>query len=257
MYFYKLILSYKGTRYSGWQNQTPNPETIQNHVETVLRAFVNFQEIKVIGASRTDTGVHASGQVLKIGLPKEIDPTHLVMGLNSKLPNDIRALEAEFISEKFNVNRDCQWKEYHYYFCANKKLNAVLSEMVLDVNSDLNIEEMKKAIHLLQGENNFLSFCTMGQRITSPNRNILECSLEMTSFAPMQTDIYFLKIKSSGFLKYMVRFIMGALINIGKGNLSLVDFERSLSTGVTYGARMKAPPHGLHLMQINYGELSE
>lgn len=127
---YKLKLSYKGTQYRGWQNQTTNPETIQNHVEMVLAKIAKYEKFQVIGASRTDAGVHASGQILKVILPREVTPENLTRGMNSKLPNDIKVVSSEFTNEKLNVNRDSKFKEYHYYFTINESENAVLSETI-------------------------------------------------------------------------------------------------------------------------------
>jgi tRNA pseudouridine38-40 synthase len=251
---YKVILSYKGTKYSGWQFQTVNPETVQNHVQKVIANIVNHQEFQVIGASRTDTGVHASGQVLKITLPKEIDPDNLTMGMNTKLPNDIRVIKSEFINKEFNVNRDTKSKEYHYYFTTNKNHNAVLDETIHFLGEDINIEKMREACSYIIGKHNFEGLCVKGSRDVNPIREITYCSIEKTSFLPFESEIYYLKIEGSGFLKYMVRFIMGALLEIARGNLSIETLDNSLASGESFTPKKKAPAKGLHLMKIKYDD---
>jgi tRNA pseudouridine38-40 synthase len=249
---YKLILSYKGTKYSGWQNQTTNPETVQNYVEKVVAKIAKYQKFQVIGASRTDTGVHSRGQTIKVVLPREIDPNNLLKGMNSKLPKDIKVVSCEFIHEKFNVNRDSKFKEYHYYFTMEESEDAFSSETVYSFPKKLNLELMQHACKEFVGEHNFLSFCTPGPLPQNPNRVIMNCSIEKTKFLTMDKDIYYLKIEGTGFLKYMVRFLMGALWDIGQDKLSTEDLIKSLKSGEKHGVRTKAPAQGLHLIHIKY-----
>lgn len=251
-YTYKLILSYKGTQYSGWQNQTTNPNTVQNCVEKVLTPIAKYKDFQVIGASRTDTGVHASGQVLKVVLPKEVEPTNLLMGMNSKLPDDIRVIRSEFIHPQFNANKDSKSKEYHYYFTMNQSENAITAQTIYSFPEHLNLDLMQLACKKLIGEHNFLSFSTPGANTSSTIRNITKCSIEKTNFLTHPEDVYYLKIEGNGFLKYMVRIIMGALWDIGLEKLSIKELENSLSSGEKIGTRNKAPAKGLHLINIKY-----
>lgn len=251
-FVYKLQLSYKGTQYRGWQFQTQTHETVQEYVEKVIQKIAKDQKIKLSGASRTDTGVHASGQTLKVTLTKKIDPQNLMKGMNTTLPNDIRVVSCEFAQADLNVSLDCKSKEYHYYFTVNKKQNALVHEAVYPYSENLNIEKMQKACTFILGENNFFSFSNPRLKLTSPNRVITDCSIEKTSFLTMEKDVYYLKIIGPGFLRYMVRYLMGALWSIGAGELSLEDFQLSLQTGEEYGLRTKAPARGLHLIHIEY-----
>ena len=249
---YKLKLSYRGTQYRGWQFQTSDTETVQNYVEQVIVKISKHQKFQVIAASRTDSGVHASGQVLKVVLPREVSPENLTRGMNSKLPNDIRVVSSERIHETFNVNKDSKFKEYHYYFTINEEENAVLSEILYSFPENLNLELMQKACTKIVGTHNFISFCYPGPKPPTPHRNILKCSIEKTRFLALDKEIYYLKIEGEGFIRYMVRYLMGALWDIGLGKLSIEDFTLSLSTGEKHGVRTKAPSLGLHLMHIEY-----
>ena len=249
---YKLILSYRGTQYKGWQFQTTESETIQNYVQMVLAKIAKHQKFQVIGASRTDSGVHASGQVLKVILPREVSPENLARGMNSKLPNDIKVVSCEFAHEKLNVSRDSKYKEYHYYFTFDQNENAILSETVYSFQESPDLELMQKACHKLIGQHDFMSFCSPGPNPPSTHRTILKCSIEKTCFLTHEKDVYYLKIQGTGFLKYMIRFLMGALWDIGLNKLSIDDFILSLNSGEKHGQRTKAPPQGLHLIHIEY-----
>jgi tRNA pseudouridine38-40 synthase len=249
---YKLILSYRGTQYRGWQFQTTETETVQNYVQQVVASIARHQKYQVIGASRTDSGVHASGQVLKVTLPREVSPDKLTRGMNSKLPIDIRVVSSELINEKFNVSRDSKYKEYHYYFTLDQNENAILTETVTSLTEKPNIQLMQKACELLIGEHNFNSFCSPGPLPPSTHRTILKCSIEKTQLLTYQNDVYYLKIQGTGFLKYMIRYLMGAIWDIGLNKLSIEDFNQSLKSGQQIGCRTKARPCGLHLIHIEY-----
>lgn len=251
LFYYKVIISYKGTNYSGWQLQTENPKTIQAEVERVVSSIVNYQSFQVIGASRTDTGVHANGQVLKIVLPKDIEPSNLTLGMNSKLPSDIRVIQSDYVDSAFNVNLDAKSKTYHYYFITQKNRNAALAETIYYSNNKLDIELIKVACTSLLGKNDFKNFSTV-ESGSNTIREITDCSIEKTSFLPFEEEIFYLKIEAKGYLKYMVRFIMGALFEIGLGDLSIDDFTKSLKTDTELKLKKKAPANGLHLIKIDY-----
>ncbi len=249
---YKITLSYKGTHYYGWQYQAEHAETIENEVNKVVASISKHRDYKVTGASRTDAGVHASGQVLKVVLPREIAPDILTMGMNSKLPSDIRVIKCEFIHADFNANVDSKYKEYHYYFTIDDNENAAFFDSIYAYPEELDLQKIEEACHALIGKHNFKSFCIPGSSPGSLVRNILKCSLEKSNFLTFDVDIYYLKIQGEGFLRYMVRYLMGALWDIGVGKLSLEDFKHSLENGELCGIRTKAPARGLHLINIEY-----
>ncbi len=252
IFTYKAVLSYIGTNYSGWQFQTDNPNTIQNHLQLELSKIMNYQDIKVIATSRTDSGVHASHQVIKISISKYIDPNNLLKGLNTKLPNDIKLKSIEYMDSPFNLNDDLQFKEYHYYFSLNSVEQLPLVNIINYISLSLDIELMQKACKLIIGKNNFANFCPPGQRVFNTIRQIEACSIEKTSFLPFEENIFYFKIRSSGFLKYMVRFLMGTLIEIGQGKISLAELEDSLKNGTILTTRPKVKPSGLHLMSMTH-----
>lgn len=237
--------------YRGWQSQNDNPNTIQSYVERILKDIINHQEFKFIAAGRTDSGVHSHSQVLRVDLPIETDPLKLQRGMNTKLPLDIRVIFCEKTSPSFNPNKDSIYKEYHYYFSTQECRNAILGEMIYYHPEKINIESMKIATELFIGLHDFKNYTA---KIKTPNtkRNVIHCSIEQTTFDPFQDEIYYLKIQASGFLTYMVRYIMGSLIDIGTSKLSLDQIKESLDGVDSPHIKCKAPAHGLHLMDIEY-----
>ena len=135
MYHHRLVISYKGTSYFGWQDLGANEQkpTVQASIHQILKKICNYQSCTISAASRTDAGVHAQGQVAKITIPIEIESGKLLLGMNSLLPDDIRILQCEPCAAEFNPNKDSKSKEYHYYFCTDSIYNPVLNDIVADI----------------------------------------------------------------------------------------------------------------------------
>ena len=135
MYCYKLKIAYKGTNYFGWQDlgdSEPKP-TVQATIHSVLKKICKYQACTIAGASRTDAGVHAQGQVAKVTIPVDIETGKLLQGMNSLLPDDIRIVKSESCAEEFNPNKDVKSKQYHYYFSLGPVSSPVLHHFVTHV----------------------------------------------------------------------------------------------------------------------------
>lgn len=258
---YKVIFSYKGTRYFGFQIQKEGVPTIQGEIHRALHLLSKGESFKTIGSGRTDAGVHAVGQVVKIELPFEIASEGLVRALNSFLPLDIRALSAERLNENFHPIFSAVSKEYHYIFSAGLAPSPLLSDMVTPLPFKLDIALMQKGCKLFCGEFDFVEYQCVGTEVEHSVRTIYSCELvrieNSNNLGPFSFDgHYVLKIVGNGFLKQMVRLIMGALINLGRGKIELSDIEKSLKhpqkspVGQRLGAT--APPQGLYLIRVNY-----
>ena len=250
MTYYKIIISYNGSNFCGWQFQTENPNSVQEAFEKVLNKIVNYQSIKVSSASRTDGGVHAKGQVLKIALPKEVSPKNLLQGLNSKLPSTIVVVDVEYCEDNFNPNTDVTSKEYHYYFSDTKPI-ATLNDIVYFSKDKLDFMKMQSVCKEFVGTHDFTSFHIPGSRKPNPVRTILECEIIKANFSPLCEDIYYLKISGNGFLKYMVRKIMDYIFKVGTGEV-LQENTKSYLNGLAQITLGKANACGLHLIKINY-----
>lgn len=262
MYHHRLVISYKGTSYFGWQDigTSEQKPTIQASIHQVLKKICKYKSCTISAASRTDAGVHAQGQVIKISIALAIESGKLLLGMNSLLPDDIRILQCEPCAAEFNPNKDSKSKEYHYYFCTDTIYNPVLNDIVAHIPSNskasasglLDIELMQQACKLFIGEHDFYSFAKRDANMSSTLRTILSCEIVQAQPSPFGNEIYYLKIVGKGFLRYMVRYITGALFALGRNQLRLSDISDALAKHKEEKISSRAKARGLHLIQICY-----
>jgi len=261
MYHHRLVISYKGTSYFGWQDSGTSQQkpSVEASIHQVLKKICKYQSCTISAASRTDAGVHAQGQVLKITIAMAIESEKLLRGMNSLLPDDIRILQCQPCAAEFTPNKDSKSKEYHYYFCTDTIHNPVLNDIVAHIPSDskdsttepLNIELMQRACKLFIGEHDFYSFAKRDVNMSSTLRTILSCEI-LQAQATFGNEVYYLKIVGKGFLRYMVRYIAGALFVLGRKQISLSDISEALMDHKEEKITPRAKSRGLHLIQICY-----
>lgn len=257
MHFYKIILSYKGTNYFGWQVQQESQITIQGELNKALAVITKSSEVSSVGSGRTDAGVHALNQVCRVEIPLDIPPDALVRALNANLPKDIRIKSAVNCDKDFHPIFSAKEKEYIYLFTNIKNESAFQRDLLTNINWDLDFEKMKKACSLFVGEHDFQNFYCLGTDISSTKRQIYSCELVARQnnqvFHEIYGDYWQFSIRGSGFLKQMVRLIIGSLWELGKGNISEEDLKKYLS-GTKYQNKIGpvAPPQGLYLSQVFY-----
>ena len=262
MYYHRLVISYKGTSYYGWQDlgESKQKPSIEANIYQVLKKICNYQSCTIATASRTDAGVHAQGQVIKVTIPLAIESEKLLLGMNSLLPDDIRILQCKPCTAEFNPNKDSKSKEYHYYFCTDTIYNPVLNDTVAHITSTnkvsiaeaLDIESMQQACKLFIGEHDFYSFAKRDTNISSTFRTIVSCEILEVQPSLFGNKVYYLKIVGEGFLRYMVRYIAGALFALGKKQLILSDISEALTNHKEEKISSRAKSRGLHLIQISY-----
>ena len=258
MHRFRVTIAYKGTRYFGWQAQSATTRnevkpTIEGTLRNALSDITHHQSCTVSCASRTDGGVHAQGQVAKITLPIAISAQHLSQGLNSLLPTDIRILNCEESTQAYQPNRHNSGKEYHYYFSVSAIDNTAVSEIAfhyLNVNPTFDPALMREACKLFVGSYDFRCFSSHDKKRLSTVRDIFYCDILPANFAPLATNVYYLKIVGDGFLKHMVRYVMGALLALDKKRISLSDLSLALEGEGTLKLSAKAKAKGLHLMGV-------
>jgi tRNA pseudouridine38-40 synthase len=252
-YTHRLIISYKGTNYYGWQDLGEHEQkpSIESNIHQVLKQICNYQDCTIATASRTDAGVHAQGQVVKINIPLDIKSDKLLLGMNSLLPDAIRILKCAPCDAEFNPNKDAKSKEYHYLFCTDLVHNPVLNDTMAHIPTSLNIEHMKEACKLFVGIHDFYSFAKRDTSKNSTIRSILSCEL-VQSTTTFGNNTYVIKIVGEGFLRYMIRYIAAALFEVGRGEITLSDISEALKSPKDEKISPKAKPHGLHLIKINY-----
>lgn len=260
MYHHRLVISYRGTGYFGWQDlgAADAKPTVQASIHQVLKKICKYQRCSISAASRTDAGVHAQGQVVKVSIALAIESAKLQLGMNSLLPEDIRVLRCEPCAAVFNANKHSKSKEYHYYFSTNPVYNPVFNAFVAHVtpsknaSGPLDIDLMQRACKLMVGEHDFYSFARRDANIGSTVRTIFSCEILPTQALSFGDNVYYLKIVGSGFLKQMVRYIVGALLALGRNQLSLRDISEALAKRQEQKISPKAKSQGLHLVHISY-----
>ncbi len=263
--FYLGHVSYNGQNYHGWQKQKDLP-TVQETIFNSIRSLYEFGRIDVKATSRTDSGVHAFSQVVKMLIPRRVDAYEMIDLLNGALPDDIYIHQLERINKSFKVTHLSKYKEYLYFF--------TLSEVVpydfvghIEASGQIDLDRMKEAAKLFEGKNYFQYFQYKSDTKGGFFRKVLESqivsahSLFPEAF-PVDTAVLCFHIKGEGFLKQMVRILMGTLIKVGHGDLSLDELRLWLSdpeqreSSIDLAQRERpgfiAPAAGLFLYHIQY-----
>jgi tRNA pseudouridine38-40 synthase len=242
---FKLIVEYDGTAYSGWQIQN-NVPTIQGEIEKVLK-FMTGQMIRVSGSGRTDAGVHALGQVAAFVCRTTLSAKQLHKGLNSLLPSDIVIHTLETVPTTFHPRYDAVSKIYRYHILNRKWPNAIGRQYAWHLRRRLDIEAMRVAIGHLVGRHDFKSFEGAGSPRSSTVRRVLGASITRKT-----SDRLIVEVEADGFLRFMVRNIVGTLVEVGQTKITPDDFLRILRSGDRSEAGPTAPPHGLFLIRVLY-----
>jgi tRNA pseudouridine38-40 synthase len=254
-YHYKLTLQYKGSHYLGWQVQ---PEaaglTIQGELNKALEKVSKSTDVRTMGAGRTDAGVHALGQIAKVSIPIEIQPDNFQKAINVHLPSDIRIIESSFCNENFHPTVDAKRKLYHYRFTNKRMFTAFQNDLIYNHPFELDFEVMNKACQLLIGEHDFSNFYCEGTEVSSNVRTIYDCGImfiEQGEWEMLPSHAVFY-IEGNGFLKQMVRLLMGALWNVGRSKITLDQFQSALSAQKVARLGPVAPPEGLYMVRVKY-----
>ena len=242
---YKLVLEYDGSNYHGWQRQK-GLLTIQEVVETRL-AIMTQTPVRLVGAGRTDAGVHARGQVANFLSKTQIPPARLLRGLNSLLPDDIVALELISVPKEFHARFKARSKIYEYRIDNGPIAPALGRQYGWHISRPLRWSSMVKCLKLLEGRHDFASFQAAGSSVRSTERVVL--ATEITAVGEYTRLI---TIEANGFLRYMVRNITGTLVDVGSGKHTEEGFSAVLAAGNRQQAGMTAPARGLCLLEVRY-----
>lgn len=240
----KLIVAYDGTNYCGWQTQI-NGITVEEVLNKTLSGLLK-EDIRVIGASRTDSGVHALGNVAVFDTESKIPGDKFSFALNQRLPEDIRIQESCQVADDFHP-RFCDTIKTYEYKILNRKF-ALPTERLYSafVYYPLDVEKMQMAAAYLVGEHDFKSFCSSGSQVESTVRTITDISVEKHG------EMISIKVSGNGFLYNMVRIIVGTLMKIGLGVWEPERMEEILNACDRNAAGPKAEARGLTLVEIKY-----
>ncbi len=246
---YVATLAYDGSGYYGFQRQPEHIPTVQLAVEQAI-AKVTQQDIAIIGAGRTDTGVHAVGQVIAFDVNWKHSPETLLLAINSQLPLDI-AIQSIQADRQIHPRYDALWRQYVYRVISLPVRNPLLNHHVWQVNKPLDFEQMQMVAEQLIGKHDFGTFGTPPQE--GSTNTIREVFISRWERVPSDYgDMLVYRIRATAFLYHMVRRIVGMLVRVGRGKLSQDEFATIFASCDIQQAKHLAPPNGLVLETVAY-----
>jgi tRNA pseudouridine38-40 synthase len=238
----RIVLSYDGTDYHGWQRQ-PRKKTVQGMVEDALARLAG-KTVSLTGAGRTDAGVHARAQVANVKASFRLSDAELQKALNAILPDDIRVTEVGPASPEFHARRDAVSKVYQYRICRDRFISPFVFRYALHFPSPLDVGRMREAAALFVREDDFSGFSS--NRELYPVRNVTRSDLVRRGDELVYT------IEANGFLRYMVRTIVGTLLEVGRGRIAPAAIEDIFRGKKRTLASPTAPAKGLCLLSVLY-----
>ncbi len=239
-----IICEYDGTAYHGWQLQ-PNGISIQEVLEEKT-GIITQEKIKLTASGRTDAGVHAINQVANFRTKSSIECNHLLKGINSLLPGDIVVKDLKDMSEDFHARYSAKSKIYTYRIFNNPVRTALHRNSSWHVRLPLDSGVMGEAAILLKGRHDFSSFCAAGSDSKDHIRTVIDTSIDV------KRDMISFTVEANGFLRYMVRNIVGLLVDVGKRIITPAGFEEIMGAMDRTRAGITAPPQGLFLQEVRY-----
>ncbi len=244
-----LLVEYHGGNYCGFQWQA-GVATVQDELEKAVLK-VTGEAVRVVAASRTDSGVHARGQVVSFRTRSALPPRTLVRALNFYLPRDIAVKGACGVDIKFDVRRDAISREYEYKILNRPTRSPLWEGLAYFVPQRLDVEAMDRACRLLEGEHDFASFGADLGSVRSTVRTVYEARVERVD------EVVSLRMRANSFLPHQVRNTVGLLVRIGLGKVGLEEFQRVTEAKKLGLAGPTAPAHGLYLVKVEYPYILE
>jgi tRNA pseudouridine38-40 synthase len=248
---FRITLAYDGTDYVGWQRQS-NGVSIQGLIEDALHAL-DGREVIVAGAGRTDAGVHALGQVAAFTLARELEPGALLRALNAHLPYAIRVLSAEYAAPAFHPRFGARTKTYRYRLWNGDVMSPFERRFAWHVPGPLDVEAMRAAARLIEGRHDFSAFQATGSSVATTERDVLKSTIE-SAIHNSQSAMLTYEVVGSGFLRHMVRIIVGSLVEVGRGRQPAEWISAVIASGDRAMAGPTAPPDGLFLVRVEYAD---
>lgn len=243
---YLATIQYKGTNYCGWQSQSISKlPSIQSEVERVL-SKLNNEEIKVYASGRTDAGVHALGQTFHFDSSKEIDAYKFIHGFNELIPNDIVLINLVKVNDDFHARFNAVKKTYLYKIECSKTSSPFNEHLMYQIHQNLDVEKMKEASKVFIGKHNFMNFTSKEEDEQNYERFIESILIHQNE------NVIEIELTGNGFMRYMVRMIVGNLIQVGLDKLSKEEVEKNLNNSIRKVSSYKAPADGLYLKKVFY-----
>lgn len=241
----RLTIEYDGKNFPGWQSQKEKV-SIQTEIENAIKEITG-EEVKLIASGRTDAGVHALGQVANFHTNTNIATNQIPYAINSKLPKSIVIKKAEEVDERFHARYNCKLKTYRYIINNSEFPSALERYREFHMPYKLDVEKMKKAVKLFEGEHDFAGFKSSGgSEKKSTVRVLSDCKVIENG------ERITIELTGNGFLYNMVRIISGTIVDVGLGKIALEDLEDIINSKDRQRAGKTLPPHGLYLVKVEY-----
>jgi tRNA pseudouridine38-40 synthase len=247
---YKLLIQYDGTDFHGWQVQAGD-RTIQGELERVIGSL-DDGDVKVIGSGRTDAGVHAEGQVANVILRKIFEPERLKLAINGNLWRDIRIMNVVRVPDDFHARFSAIGKTYVYRVLNAPVMSPFWRRFAHHESRPLNVAAMIDASRPFLGEHDWTGFSSAKADGISRVRTITEITIDSIWDNRVQANLIEFRVSGNGFLRYMVRSIVGTLLDLGRGEIDSDTIRTAIVSGDRQLAGKTAPSHGLTLVKVDY-----
>lgn len=247
---YRLLLQYDGTDFHGWQTQS-ELRTVQGELTRVL-SLLDGREVVVHGSGRTDAGVHAEGQVASVQLQRAIAPQTLRAAINGNLPSDVRILFADVAPDDFHARYSARGKTYVYRIVHSQVMSPFWSRYALHEGRRLDLNRMRSGAALFVGEHDWTAFSAAQSEAESRVRTISSLEIGNGWNARGCCHLIQIAVTADGFLRYMVRSIVGTLVAVGRGEIDEATVARAIREGGRELVGPTAPAHGLTLKKVKY-----
>ncbi len=248
---YKMLIQYDGTDFHGWQVQN-NQRTIQGELERVL-SLLEDAEVHVAGSGRTDAGVHAEGQVANVKMNRAFKPERLRAAINGNSWRDVRVLEVTEVDDDFHARFSAKGKTYLYRVINAPVMSPFWARYAHLEQRPLDLERMKQAANLFLGEHDWTAFSSAGSDSENKVRTISGFSIESRWDERSRASMLEFRITGNGFLRYMVRSVIGTMLELGRGEREEDSIRTAIVTLDRELAGITAPANGLTLLSVDYG----
>ena len=238
-----MTIQYDGSDFHGWQVQAKG-RTVQGDIENALSVIYPNEKITLIGAGRTDAGVHALGQTAHINLPPKLSADELMHAINGNLGEDVRIDQVKETKDDFHARFSATAREYEYQIV--KHFSPVTRNYTSTLKFKVDVEALNKCADILPGEHDFTSFC----KATAEVDHKL-CNVHSAKWEESEERLIF-RVKANRFLQHMVRYLVGTMLEVARGRYTLKDFKNLLNNRQTKAVVVRAPAQGLFLKKVYY-----
>lgn len=248
---YKLTIQYDGTDFHGWQVQN-SLRTVQGDFERVLALLEDSEEVHVAGSGRTDAGVHAEGQVANVKLERTFKPQKLRAAINGNLRSDVRVLEVEEVDDDFHARFSAKGKTYLYRVLNAPVISPFWARYAHHDTRPLDVAKMNQKARFFLGEHDWTAFSNANSDSENKIRTVHSFDVESSWDRRANAAIIEFKISGNGFLRYMVRSIVGTMLEVGRGDRDPDSIQAAIVSGDRNLAGITAPANGLTLLEVQY-----